>query len=172
MKIQGLNEFLEELESHCHSKAIATFVGSDGDRFVVDLERKGNRVRYGYEPEVKELFVTKLASRCDASWLSGSAVVHLRNRPPNKIASQRTAGLRSPARRQSLRISKTISRDDVCLSKYRRQNRRTTAPRTICKILLTQPKTGSPINPSTTPALASSASLAVHLITASPAPPT
>jgi hypothetical protein len=64
MKMQGLNEFLEELESHCHSKAIATFVGSDGDGFVVDLERKGNRVRYGYEPEVKELFVTQLASRC------------------------------------------------------------------------------------------------------------
>lgn len=64
MKMQGLNEFLEELESHCNSKAIATFVGSDGDEFAIDLERQGHQVRYGYEPGVKELFLTKLGSRC------------------------------------------------------------------------------------------------------------
>ena len=64
MKMQGLNEFLEELESHCHSKATATFVGSDGDGFVMDMERKGHQVRYGYKPGVKELFLTKLASGC------------------------------------------------------------------------------------------------------------
>ncbi|WP_017721788.1 hypothetical protein [Kamptonema formosum] len=65
MKIQGVKEFLEELESHCHSKAIATFAGSDGDGFVIDMERKGHQVRYGYEPGVRELFATKLGSRCE-----------------------------------------------------------------------------------------------------------
>lgn len=64
MKIQGLNEFLEELESHCHSKATATFAGSDGNGFVIDLERKGHQVCYGNKPGVRELFLTKLASRC------------------------------------------------------------------------------------------------------------
>lgn len=49
-----------ELESHCSSTAILTFLDSEGEVFVVDLTRKRNRVNYGYQRGVKELFMIRL----------------------------------------------------------------------------------------------------------------
>ncbi len=72
MTIQGLNRFLAELESHCQSTAIATFVGSDGESFAVDLKRWGDRVIYGYQEGIKERFAAFLAGRCKPS---GSVVL-------------------------------------------------------------------------------------------------
>lgn len=52
--------FLEELESHCYKSAIATFAGSQGKPFVIDLQRYGSRVTFGYQKNVKDVFITKL----------------------------------------------------------------------------------------------------------------
>jgi hypothetical protein len=49
-----------ELESHCSSTAILTFLDSEGEVFVVDLTRKHNRINYGYQKGVKELFMIRL----------------------------------------------------------------------------------------------------------------
>jgi hypothetical protein len=57
----SLSNFLQELESHCYSTAIATFLDSDGEVFVVDLNRNGNKVIYGYQPSVKQQFLLKLS---------------------------------------------------------------------------------------------------------------
>lgn len=62
---QGLKRFLQELESYCKSTAIATFVGSEGKPFVVDLKRQGDRVKYGYQIGIKELFIAKLLNNCN-----------------------------------------------------------------------------------------------------------
>lgn len=56
----GIKEFLAELESHCNSTAIATFLNSDRQPFVIDLQRQGNKVIYGYQKGHKELFLNKL----------------------------------------------------------------------------------------------------------------
>lgn len=62
---QGLKRFLEELESHCKSTAIATFVGNEGKPFVVDIKRQGDRVTYGYNRGIKELFINNLLGSCN-----------------------------------------------------------------------------------------------------------
>lgn len=49
-----------ELESHCSSTAILTFLDSEGEVFVVDLTRKHNQINYGYQRGVKELFMIRL----------------------------------------------------------------------------------------------------------------
>lgn len=59
--------FLEELESYCYKTAIATFVGSHGKPFVIDLQRQGSRVTYGYQKGSKELFMAKLLNGCNPS---------------------------------------------------------------------------------------------------------
>jgi hypothetical protein len=56
----SLSEFIQELESHCSSTAIATFLDSEGEVFVVDLNRKDLEVSYGYHPYVKQQFLGKL----------------------------------------------------------------------------------------------------------------
>lgn len=56
----SLSSLLFELESHCTSSAIATFLDSDGEVFVVDLVRKKNQVNYGYQKGVKEVFMLRL----------------------------------------------------------------------------------------------------------------
>lgn len=61
----GLEQFLQELESHCSGKAIATFLNSEGECFVVDLIREANEVKYGYDPEIKALFSQKISQGCD-----------------------------------------------------------------------------------------------------------
>lgn len=56
----SLSSLLQELESHCESSAIATFLDSDGEVFVVDLTRENDSIHYGYQEGVKELFMLKL----------------------------------------------------------------------------------------------------------------
>ncbi|MEB3829936.1 hypothetical protein [Phormidium sp. CCY1219] len=60
MNLQGVNQFLAELESHCPQRAIATFLGSDGQPFAIDLTRKGTQIIYGSQPQMKELLIAKL----------------------------------------------------------------------------------------------------------------
>lgn len=63
--MQGLKRFLQELESHCIWTTIATFVGSEGKPFVVDLKRQGDQVTYGYSIGVKELLIANLLNNCN-----------------------------------------------------------------------------------------------------------
>ncbi|BAQ63310.1 hypothetical protein [Geminocystis sp. NIES-3709] len=56
----SLSSLLLELESHCNSTAIVTFLDSDGEVFVVDLIRKNNQVNYGYQKGIKEKFMLRL----------------------------------------------------------------------------------------------------------------
>ncbi len=62
-----LDRFLQELESHCSSTAIATFLGSDGQPFVVDMNREAGRVTYGYHKTIKKIFMGKLMDGCNPS---------------------------------------------------------------------------------------------------------
>ncbi|MEC4984088.1 MAG: hypothetical protein SAJ37_13855 [Oscillatoria sp. PMC 1068.18] len=64
MSKPGLNLFLEELESHCYQQAIATFLNSKGECFVVDLTRKGKVVTYGCDRYTKNLFGNQLVEGC------------------------------------------------------------------------------------------------------------
>jgi len=61
----GLEEFFQELESHCYGQAIATFMSSEGDFFVVDLNRKTGKINYGYEKGTKELLKIKICQGSD-----------------------------------------------------------------------------------------------------------
>jgi hypothetical protein len=67
MQIPGVSSFLQELESHCHSCAIATFLDSHGDPLVINLKRRGQQVNYGQYWGTKELFVAKLLVGCQPS---------------------------------------------------------------------------------------------------------
>jgi hypothetical protein len=67
MLLPGVRSFLEELESHCVSRAIATFLGSDGEVLIIKLEYQGQEVTYGEYWETKELFIIKLLASCNPS---------------------------------------------------------------------------------------------------------
>jgi hypothetical protein len=67
MNPPGVQAFLQELESHCCSRAIVTFLDSDDEPMVLDLERQGQQVTYGDYWGVKELFVAKLLVSCNPS---------------------------------------------------------------------------------------------------------
>ncbi|HEY9665545.1 MAG TPA: hypothetical protein V6C91_02010 [Coleofasciculaceae cyanobacterium] len=67
MLAPGIGTFLQELESHCRWKAIVTFLDSNGESLVVELERQGENVKYGKNWGVKELFVAKLLVGCNPS---------------------------------------------------------------------------------------------------------
>lgn len=56
----SVSSLLLELESHCQSTAIATFLNSDGEVFVVDLNREQQQVNYGYQPHIKQQFIIRL----------------------------------------------------------------------------------------------------------------
>jgi hypothetical protein len=56
----SLSSLFLELESHCNSTAILTFLNSEGEVFVVDLTRKHNQVNYGYQMGVKKEFIFRL----------------------------------------------------------------------------------------------------------------
>jgi len=58
----SLSLFLFELESHCYSTAIITFVDSEGEVLIIDLTRKYHQVRYGYQVDVKKQFMLRLAN--------------------------------------------------------------------------------------------------------------
>lgn len=65
MNLASVNQFLEEIESHCPNNAILTFLGSDGESFVLDLKREGDQVNYGYQWGIKELLISKLLSKTE-----------------------------------------------------------------------------------------------------------
>jgi hypothetical protein len=67
MEEPGVSSFLQELESHCNSHAIATLLDSEGEPLVINLKRQGQQVRYGKYWGVKELFVAKLLVGCHPS---------------------------------------------------------------------------------------------------------
>lgn len=67
METPGVLAFLQELESHCCSKAIATFLDSDGEPLVINITRQGDEVAYGDHWGIKELFVAKLLVSCQPS---------------------------------------------------------------------------------------------------------
>lgn len=60
-----LETFLKELENHCQTTAIVTFMNTDGEPFVVDLNRDGDRVKYGYHGSIKKVFSHKIMSGCN-----------------------------------------------------------------------------------------------------------
>ena len=65
MSENSLVAFLAELESHCSSTAIATFLDSEGEVFVIDLHRHGNSISYGYSVGHKEIFINRLLWHCN-----------------------------------------------------------------------------------------------------------
>lgn len=67
MPIPGVQSFLQELESHCCLRAIATFLDSAGKPLVIKLERQGQQVNYGEYWGIKELFVAQLLVGCNPS---------------------------------------------------------------------------------------------------------
>jgi hypothetical protein len=67
MQVPGVNSFLAELESHCLSVAIITFLDSDGEPLVIDLKRLEQEVIYGDDWGTKELFIAKLLVSCKPS---------------------------------------------------------------------------------------------------------
>jgi hypothetical protein len=62
--IESVIAFINEIESHCYSQAIATFLPSNDQPFVIDLVRKGQKVKYGYRSGMREKFIKKLISEC------------------------------------------------------------------------------------------------------------
>lgn len=67
MLVPGVRSFLRELESHCCSKAIVTFLDGDGESMVITLKRRGQEVAYGDNWGTKELFISKLSFDCNPS---------------------------------------------------------------------------------------------------------
>jgi hypothetical protein len=67
METPGVLAFLQELESHCSSKAIATFIDSDGEPLVINITRQVDEVAYGDHWGMKELFIAKLLVSCQPS---------------------------------------------------------------------------------------------------------
>ncbi|WP_204104663.1 MULTISPECIES: hypothetical protein [Spirulina sp. CCY15215] len=67
MKTPGLQNLLNCIEEHCLSSAIATFLDSNGIPFVIDLKRQGDRVQYGYQIGMREIFMAKILNGCNPS---------------------------------------------------------------------------------------------------------
>lgn len=67
MSVPGVSSFLHELESHCCSTAIVTFLDTNGEPMVITLTRQGKQVSYGDYWGVKELFISKLLFECNPS---------------------------------------------------------------------------------------------------------
>jgi hypothetical protein len=67
MLVPGVSSFLQELESHCSSSAIVTFLDCDGKPMVITLKRQGRQVTYGDYWSTKELFISKLLFGCSPS---------------------------------------------------------------------------------------------------------
>lgn len=67
MQLSGVQSFLRELESHCSSIAIVTFLDSNSELLSIDLKRRGSRVVYGNHWGTKELFIVKLLRNCTPS---------------------------------------------------------------------------------------------------------
>lgn len=67
MSLPGVLSFLQELESHCFSTAIVTFLDHDSEPMVITLKRQGKDVSYGNYWGTKELFASKLRFGCNPS---------------------------------------------------------------------------------------------------------
>lgn len=67
MLIPGVSSFLQELESHCDTTAIATFLNSDGEPLVITLRRQGKQIIYDDYWGEKEVFAAKLLVGCNPS---------------------------------------------------------------------------------------------------------
>jgi len=67
MLVPGVSSFLHELESHCCSTAIVTFLDCDGEPMVITLKRKGQNVSYGDYWSTKEIFISRLLFGCNPS---------------------------------------------------------------------------------------------------------
>ncbi|MBW4647685.1 MAG: hypothetical protein KME06_03155 [Kastovskya adunca ATA6-11-RM4] len=65
MPLPGLTEFLQELESHCHTQAIATFLNGQGESLGIELTRHRQWVEYGEHHTSKALFMAKLINGCE-----------------------------------------------------------------------------------------------------------
>lgn len=63
----GVRSFLQELETHCCSTAIVTFLDRDNEPMVITLKRLGQEVSYGDYWGTKELFISKLRFGCNPS---------------------------------------------------------------------------------------------------------
>ena len=61
LNIEKLDPLLIEIEGYCYSSAILTFNSGELDPFVVDVERDGPFIKYGYAQGVKELLMAKLS---------------------------------------------------------------------------------------------------------------
>lgn len=65
MTLQGLNQCLTLLESHCHSSGLG-FLGSDGQSWAIEVDHSpGTKVTYGLEAHTKELFLRQLQTQCN-----------------------------------------------------------------------------------------------------------
>ncbi len=60
MENYGLHNFIREIELYCYTTAIVTFVTMDGKELMLDLQRKGDKVKYGYQRHAKEQFMARL----------------------------------------------------------------------------------------------------------------
>lgn len=67
MQISAVQSFLRELESHCSSIAIVTFLDSHSESLSINLKRQGRRVAYGNYWGTKELFIARLLRNCTPS---------------------------------------------------------------------------------------------------------
>ncbi|HEY9599177.1 MAG TPA: hypothetical protein V6D33_16035 [Cyanophyceae cyanobacterium] len=67
MQLFGVQSFLQELESHCSSIAIVTFLDSNSESLSINLKRRGSRVAYGNHWGTKELFIASLLRNCTPS---------------------------------------------------------------------------------------------------------
>lgn len=60
METPGLVSFLQELESHCQTSAIATFLNSQGQHLAIDMKRRQKKVVYGNDWDIREFFMNEL----------------------------------------------------------------------------------------------------------------
>lgn len=60
----SLETLFSELESHCYTTAIVTFLNSREESFVIDIQRNENGFQYGYQPNHKAIFIKSLIEGC------------------------------------------------------------------------------------------------------------
>lgn len=61
----GVRRFLEEIESHCQDRAIATFLNSEGEAIIYELRRNGNNITYGQYSRNRDHLIVELVEGSD-----------------------------------------------------------------------------------------------------------
>jgi len=61
----GVREFIEEIESHCQLRAIATFLNSDGEAIIYELRRYGDSILYGRHSKNRDQLITEIIEGSD-----------------------------------------------------------------------------------------------------------